>query len=602
MERDALRRRLFVLGLVAAAARLGVSRSASTRARRSTCRRTACARSTPTPRTTCAARASPSSSFPRTILFDPLMNFPEGGVADLASALRPRAGRCPRGSRTAPTRPRARSWRGAPRGSPSRSRPARSLLAGLLGRRLYGRAAGGRGRALSRGLPRPHPLVAVRAHATSTSPNRSAGLLALVALPREPREARLRRQRRCARPPRALALALAVLTWQGAIYWGAIFALALFLEAVARAPLRRCAPPSGRSALPAVVAGAATAAWLGWLRPPLTYVSFGFFQPLFLAALCGGTAAARASRSRAARRRVDAPGDRRHARRRRRSRPPRTLPFARELSRGPRQRRGLRGGNDARGRRRPAGYVSYPDGLAEGHLRGAAAARRRPRRSRSQQLSAGFFLAAARRARLGRARAARRAPRRPRRARHLGSRDALPRALAAAERLLRGAARGARRSLETVRFVRGAARGGDGRAGCRAAARRDRGLVLLSRWRRACATSSRDAYVPGSDLFDTLDWMRAELPHAIDAYDPRPARSAALPRRRSRGRPSVLAPWSLGHFLLYEAELPGRREQLRLRLPRLDPLLPRRNARRRPSRSRGATACAGSSRRTSCRA
>ena len=34
---------------------------------------------------------------------------------------------------------------------------------------------------------------------------------------------------------------------------------------------------------------AATALWLGPFRPPLTYVSFGFFQPLFLGALAGGT-------------------------------------------------------------------------------------------------------------------------------------------------------------------------------------------------------------------------------------------------------------------------------------------------------------------------
>ena len=27
--------------------------------------------------------------------------------------------------------------------------------------------------------------------------------------------------------------------------------------------------------------------------------------------------------------------------------------------------------------------------------------------------------------------------------------------------------------------------------------------------------------VPGSDLFQTLEWMRRKLPHAVDAYDPR---------------------------------------------------------------------------------
>ncbi len=60
--------------------------------------------------------------------------------------------------------------------------------------------------------------------------------------------------------------------------------------------------------------------------------------------------------------------------------------------------------------------------------------------------------------------------------------------------------------------------------------------------------------VPGSDLFDTLDWMRLRLPHAVDAYDPRLLSSAPLPDLAKAS--SVLAPWSLGHLILYEAELP----------------------------------------------
>jgi hypothetical protein len=60
--------------------------------------------------------------------------------------------------------------------------------------------------------------------------------------------------------------------------------------------------------------------------------------------------------------------------------------------------------------------------------------------------------------------------------------------------------------------------------------------------------------VPGSDLFATLDWMRRELPHEIGAYDPRLLEAAPPP---DLGRASaVLAPWSLGHLVLYEAELP----------------------------------------------
>ena len=65
--------------------------------------------------------------------------------------------------------------------------------------------------------------------------------------------------------------------------------------------------------------------------------------------------------------------------------------------------------------------------------------------------------------------------------------------------------------------------------------------------------SSRN--VPGSDLFDTLDWMRTNLPHPVDAYDPRLLGPPPFPDALARAS-SVMAPWSMGHFLLSEAELP----------------------------------------------
>ena len=49
--------------------------------------------------------------------------------------------------------------------------------------------------------------------------------------------------------------------------------------------------------------------------------------------------------------------------------------------------------------------------------------------------------------------------------------------------------------------------------------------------------------------------MRTELPHAIDAYDPGLLGPPPFPPALAHAS-SVLAPWSLGHFLLYEAELP----------------------------------------------
>jgi asparagine N-glycosylation enzyme membrane subunit Stt3 len=65
----------------------------------------------------------------------------------------------------------------------------------------------------------------------------------------------------------------------------------------------------------------------------------------------------------------------------------------------------------------------------------------------------------------------------------------------------------------------------------------------------------RAIYVPGSDFFATLRRMRTTLPHAIDAYDPKLLGPPPFPPALSEAS-SVIAPWSLGHFLLYDAELP----------------------------------------------
>jgi dolichyl-diphosphooligosaccharide--protein glycosyltransferase len=64
----------------------------------------------------------------------------------------------------------------------------------------------------------------------------------------------------------------------------------------------------------------------------------------------------------------------------------------------------------------------------------------------------------------------------------------------------------------------------------------------------------RTVHVAGSDLLDTLAWMRRSLPRPFEPYDPRflDAPGALPPGRAS----AVLAPWSLGHLILYEAERP----------------------------------------------
>src|SRR5262249_4446923 len=69
--------------------------------------------------------------------------------------------------------------------------------------------------------------------------------------------------------------------------WGAIVALALTLEAslTQRSVFRAALAILGSSSL---LTGIGTVWWLQGFRPPLTYISFGFFQPLFLAALFAG--------------------------------------------------------------------------------------------------------------------------------------------------------------------------------------------------------------------------------------------------------------------------------------------------------------------------
>ncbi len=61
--------------------------------------------------------------------------------------------------------------------------------------------------------------------------------------------------------------------------------------------------------------------------------------------------------------------------------------------------------------------------------------------------------------------------------------------------------------------------------------------------------------MPGSDLFETLEKMRETLPHPVDAYDPRLLGPPPFPEGLASAS-SVMAPWSLGHLLLYVAEEP----------------------------------------------
>ena len=89
----------------------------------------------------------------------------------------------------------------------------------------------------------------------------------------------------------ALGLGLAVLSWQGAIFWGAIFAASLAADALRKEPARR-ADPFAASAV--ILGGAAAISASGvwfWARGdslPFTFISFGWFQPEFLLFIAAG--------------------------------------------------------------------------------------------------------------------------------------------------------------------------------------------------------------------------------------------------------------------------------------------------------------------------
>jgi asparagine N-glycosylation enzyme membrane subunit Stt3 len=572
MSRMPARRLVFLVGLAAALA-IGVGLRLSTRAQ-----------------LTAGSRILPLDSdsayhlrrarfavahFPRTILFDPLMNFPEGGVPiwpplfDLALAA---PSRLLHGAGAAAGAIEAEAaW------VPLVFAGAAILLGGLIGRRLYGEV-GGILTAFFVAICPGHILWTQFGHTDQHVAESATGLLALWAFLRSreredgadsdaltPALSRGEKEQPSHPDPlpagerektrrevvAGLALTLAVLTWQGAIYWGAIFALALFLEALL---LRRDVfrPTLLVLGLPAVLTGAATAVWLGPLRPPVTYVSFGFFQPLFLGALAAGTIALEALVA-AARRKLAGPDLLRRA----------VaialgaavlLPFAGDLAQGLANGVGYVMG-ETREVAGHGGYVSYPAGWLKGIFEARPLMADGPGLALSQ-LSGFFFLSP-----LVLAAWLVRVRRGVRPATHLaltiwGSVTLL---LALTQRLNvhYAAPLTAFCLIETTRFLHAKLSGSGGpRAATRAAAgTAAAAALLLFPMARGLRQELAAIRVPGSDLFATLTRMRRELPRTVGAYDPRLLEQPPGPPSLSRAR-SILAPWSLGHLILYEAEQP----------------------------------------------
>ncbi|HEY4230762.1 MAG TPA: STT3 domain-containing protein [Thermoanaerobaculia bacterium] len=488
-----------------------------------------------------------AASFPRTILFDPLMNFPAGGVAiwpplfDLALA--------------AP----ARIAHGAGASSAEVARGAAAVpvvlaalaivLAGLLARSLYGPVAGAAA-ALFLAVCPGHVLWSQYAHTDQHVAESACGLAVLLAYV----TSRLNPDSSRRAAGTGILLAVAVLTWQGAIYWGAIVALSLVLERL-RTGKSVAREAAWMLALPAALTALATACWwtaAGIPHPPLTYVSFGFFQPLFLAAMAGGVATV----------------DLAIGAFRRETSGPRllaalilfaslaaTFPFARELvtatlngvlySAGTTQE--IPGASSM-------GYISYPKNWLHGIFEarplladGPAVAWR--------QLSAAFFLSPLA-ILVWIARAAR--GYRPGAHLALAVWGGVTLFLALSQRLdvYYAAPLAALTLIEAARFV--AARLPQlPRSSAVAAA----GAGLLLAWPMAggIAEELRTRYVPGSDFFDTLERLRTATARAsaapLDAYDPRLLGPPPFPAALDRAQ-AILAPWSAGHWILYESERP----------------------------------------------
>ncbi|HSS44768.1 MAG TPA: STT3 domain-containing protein [Thermoanaerobaculia bacterium] len=478
--------------------------------------------------------------YPRTIVFDPLMNFPEGGVPiwpplfDVALAT---PSRILHGAAATPaTIEREAAW------VPLAFAAGAILLAGLLGVHLAG-AGGGVCLALFLAVSPGHLLWTQYGHSDQHVAESFFGLAVLLLFVkcRDLPEPRLGKE-----TATGVALALAVLTWQGAICWGAVFAFALLLEALVtgRSVLR---PTLAVLGLAALLVGLATAAWLQAARTPFTYISFGFFQPAFLAALACGTLLLETG-LRAFRRQL--------SQQERRVRIAALLaagivvvPFARDLLTGSVRGLGYVLGitSEASG---PGGYLSYPRDWLKGIFEARPLLADGPGLA-WKQLSAAFFLTP-----LILLLWAARAARGVRPATHitLGVWGGVTLLLALSQRLnvYYAAPLAGLCLVEAARFCRARVR--EPAVGAAAVAVLV-GLALALPMAPGIREEVSAVRVPGSDLYTTLAWMRQKLPHAIDAYDPRLLGPATGPPDLSRAA-SVLAPWSLGHLILYETELP----------------------------------------------
>jgi asparagine N-glycosylation enzyme membrane subunit Stt3 len=482
-----------------------------------------------------------AAHYPKTILFDPLMNFPSGGVPiwpplfDVALAT---PTRILHGADATPgTLEHEAAW------VPLFFAAGAILLAGLLGRQVLGDASGV-GAALFVAACPGHILWTQYGHVDQHVAESFFGLLVLWLFVKS-RDATAGRIRARLELATGGALTLAVLAWQGAIYWGAIFALSLFLESL-RTRQSQLGATLRVLAVAAVLTGLATLAWLDGFRPAMTYISFGLFQPLFLAALAGGTilleTGSRALAGQLSRReiawRIAALAAAAAA----------VLPSARSLWLGLARGMGYVVGVTSGELSGPSGYISYPKDWLKGIFEARPLLADGPGLA-ARQLSFAFFLAP-----LAVMLWAFRAKRNEAAGRHIALAiwGAVTLLLTLSQRLnVYYAAPLA--ALTLAEAVRLGARIGRTRP-ARAAVAMGVGLALAAPMALGIRAQITEVYAPGPDLYATLDWMRRQLPHAVDPYDSRLLAPHGPPELAASS--AVLAPWSLGHLILYESGLP----------------------------------------------
>ncbi len=221
--------------------------------------------------------------FPKPLVFDPLINYPDGGVviwpplfdvalaapAFLLGGSRAGADLVERTSVFVPLLFAAGAI-------------AAAGLAGRLVRRRRGWAA-----ALFLAVCAGHFRYSQLGHTDQHVAEACLGFLALALFLRS-----CRRDSALLEALTGVVVAAAVLTWQGAIFWPVLLGCGLIREAFlerARSTLRRVLLIL---LLPTALVAAGTRFWLLGFEVPFSYVNFGWFQPIFLGFVTAAVAAA----------------------------------------------------------------------------------------------------------------------------------------------------------------------------------------------------------------------------------------------------------------------------------------------------------------------